>query len=568
MRFYRLAVACVFLSLAGTASAQFTITNVSNAGSRLPRTSPSSGIAQGALFVVSARGIGPADFQQASFPLPTTAGLAGVTIQVAVDGAIVDAIMVYVAPNEVAAILPSQTPIGTGTVTVNSSGATATAPIKVVASAFGIFTLRYGFAGQAVAFNVSPDDGSMTANATAQSSQPGQDVVISGTGLGAITSDETQSGVTDVPATTVQVYVGVKPAVVVSAGRGVCCDGLDPAYRVPQGIAAWDVIRFTIPADVVGCYVPVVVQTGNYVSNLATISIVAGGGACAPAIPALPTELTQQLVGKTGVSIGALDFGRASGAAMTPAGAVNTTKKDTGSATFVRYPNLPASMVAVDYFYPENVCQLNGFPGPNGGAVVNGTEAPIVPQVAVSLDAGPAITVTGPTGTRVINRTTVGMLVTYRGTDFGTATPGNYFDPGRYTVTGTGGKDVGAFSTTFDVPAAPFVLTNVPTPMKSVDRSQDLTITWTGGAPGTQVTAVGASLVNGVAAAFLCAAPVSAGQMTIPAYVLLTLNPTGSSIVPGQLSVGNRAVTAFKASGLDVPSVAYGSGYTVYLKYE
>ena len=58
-----------------------------NAGSRSPN------IAQGALFVVSARGIGPAEIQQASFPLPTIEGLAGVTIQATVGGATVDAIM-------------------------------------------------------------------------------------------------------------------------------------------------------------------------------------------------------------------------------------------------------------------------------------------------------------------------------------------------------------------------------------------------------------------------------------------------------------------------------------------
>jgi len=104
-----------FLLLAGTASAQITITNVTNAASRLPRSSLFAGVAQGALFVVSGRGVGPADFQQATFPLPTTAGLAGVTIQASVGGAIVDGIMVYVPPNEVAAILPSSTPIGNGT---------------------------------------------------------------------------------------------------------------------------------------------------------------------------------------------------------------------------------------------------------------------------------------------------------------------------------------------------------------------------------------------------------------------------------------------------------------------
>ena len=83
-----------------------------------------------------------------------------------------------------------------------------------------------------MAFNASAADGSTAPNSSTQSVQPGQDVLINGTGLGAITSDETQSGVTDVPAATVQVYVGTQPATVVSAGRGLCCDGLDPRFPV------------------------------------------------------------------------------------------------------------------------------------------------------------------------------------------------------------------------------------------------------------------------------------------------------------------------------------------------
>ena len=67
--------------------------------------------------------------------------------------------------------------------------------------------------------------------------------------------------------------MGIRPATVVSAGRGLCCDGLDADFPVPQGIAAWDVIRFTIPDGIVGCFIPVAVQIGAYVSNLATISI-------------------------------------------------------------------------------------------------------------------------------------------------------------------------------------------------------------------------------------------------------------------------------------------------------
>jgi uncharacterized protein (TIGR03437 family) len=559
---------CAFLLLSGTAAAQFTITGVVNAGSRLPGTSTSSGIAQGALFVVSARGIGPADFLQASFPLPTTEGLGGVTIQATVGGVTVDAIMVYVAPNEVAAILPSRTPIGTGTVRVSSNGATATAPIKVVAAAFGIFTQRYGFLGPAVSFNVSPEDGSMAPNTFAESARPGQDVVINGTGLGAISGDETQSGVTDVPAAAIQVFVGVNAAAVVSAGRGDCCDGLDPAYRVPRGIAAWDVIRFTIPEGVAGCYIPVVVQIGTFVSNLSTISISPGGGACVPAVSTLP-ELSQQLAGKTGVSLGDLSLGRVTGINPTAAGATSTVRRDVGNAAFVRYNNVPASMFAPDYVYAENVCSIGGFPGPNGGAVgVNGIEAPIVPLMPVSLDVGPAITVSGPGGTRTITRQMAGMQVRYTAPDFGNSTPGNYLDPGHYTFTAPGGRDIGGFSASLDVPSTPFVWTNIPSVTTPIDRSKDLTITWTGGIPDTQVVMVGGNLANGATTAFLCAAPVSAGQFTIPSWVFLNLSPNPAPALPGSLAVQNRKVSTFTVPGLDIPTVAYSAGYTTSLRFQ
>ena len=149
-------------------------------------------------------------------------------MQTNIGGTAVDCILVYVSDTEVGAILPSNTPLGTGTVTVNNNGVTASKPITVVAAAFGIFTQTpTSGAAQALAFNVN-SDGSATLNTTAQSVQPGQDILLNGTGLGAITSDETQSGISDVPNTTIQVYVGVTPATLVSGKRTVrapCSNG-------------------------------------------------------------------------------------------------------------------------------------------------------------------------------------------------------------------------------------------------------------------------------------------------------------------------------------------------------
>jgi uncharacterized protein (TIGR03437 family) len=558
-----------FFLLAGAASAQFTITDVVNAASRIPGSRPSGGIAQGSLFAVSGRGIGPSDFQQASFPLPTTAGLAGVTIQVNVAGQIVDAIMVYVAPNEVAAILPSGTPLGAGTVTVNNNGVSASKPVTVVATAFGIFTRNYGFgAGVALAFNLTAD-GATTPNTATQSAAPGTDVLINGTGLGAIPSDETQPGVTDSPSTPVQVFVGTQPATVVSAGRGVCCDGVDPAYRVPQGIAAWDVIRVTIPDGVTGCSIPVVIQTGSRVSNLATISI-DSTGACSLPVSTLPPDLALKLADQTGFSGGGVSLSRGFRYALNNAGALNITRVDSGSAAFIHYNNVPASMFAPDIVYPENVCLIGGFPDASGRNTENGNPVTIVPLQPVPFDAGSPITVKGPAGTRTIVKRTVGKVFDYPGVTFGDTTPGNYYDPGQYTITGAGGPDVGGFTATAEVSSTPFVWTNVPTLTTPIDRTQDLIVTWTGGIPGTQVIVEGGSFTGGVNETFLCAAPVSAGKLTVPSFVLLNLPASPASTAQGtsSLVVSNRKVFLFNAPGLDYGTATVSTAYSVAARYK
>jgi len=561
-----LSVAAVSVS-AGTASAQITIANVYNAASR----QINSGIAQGALFVVQGRGVGTSDNEQATFPLPTTTGLGGVTIQVNSGGQSYDAIIVYTKPNEIGAILPSTTPTGPATLTVTNNGVSATKAMNVVDAAFGIFTQKYGIgAGLALAFNVN-GDGSTAPNSTTLSVKPGQDVLINGTGLGAITSDETQPGATDVPATSAKVYLGIQAATVVSAGRGTCCDGIDPDYPVPQGIAAWDVVRFTVPDGVTGCYIPVAVQIGKTVSNLATISIDPGGAACVPTATGLPQDLSDKLANQTGLSVGNVGLGRTIAMNVNNQGAVVTTRRDGGSAAFVSYPGLPASVATAQNIYPNNVCSINGWPGANGPGSVdqNGNTITINPLKSVPFDAGTPIVVKGPGGSRNIVKRTVGQVFDYPGVNFGDTTAGNFFDPGHYTVTdAAGGKDVGAFNGAIDVGPAHFVWTNIPDVKTPIDRSQDLVIQWTGGAPGSQVTVTSAALANGVATAFQCAAPVSAGQITVPSYILLQLPSTVNAQLGGQLVVDDASVTVFTASGLDLGTVRYTDGYSLAVRFQ
>src|SRR5207248_3312604 len=75
-----------------------------------------SGIAQGSLFLVFGSGLGPAAIQSTGFPLPKQLG--GTSMKVTVNGTTVDALMVYSLASQLAAVLPSSTPTGTGTITV------------------------------------------------------------------------------------------------------------------------------------------------------------------------------------------------------------------------------------------------------------------------------------------------------------------------------------------------------------------------------------------------------------------------------------------------------------------
>ena len=553
------------LLLAGSASAQITINSVVNAASRQP-----TNIAQGALIAATGKGVG-VDFQQATFPLPTTSGLGGVTVQASVAGAVVDCILVYVKPTEVGFILPSSTPLGDGTITVNNNGASGTKAITVVPAEFGIFTTNFPVAlGNAVAFNINPD-GSTTPNSTTSSVMPGQDIYINGTGLGAITSDETQLGVTDTPSTTFKAYVGFTPAAVVSASRGMCCDGIDPAYPVPEGIAAWDVIRITIPQGVSGCYMPVAIQIGATVSNLAAIAIDPSGAACTGIASILPPPLTDKLAGQSSVSIGHIGLGRSFTQNINNRGVLVTTKQDSGAADFIRYSDLPASTISPTYSYPEGVCSVDGWPGANGpgSADVNGNPVTIVPlKPPTPLDAGTPIVVKGASGSRNIVKRTVANIFDYPGVTFGDTTAGNFFDPGHYTVSGSNGKDVGPFTGSIDVPAQHFVWTNIPDITKPIDRTQDLLITWTGGTPGTQVAVAGAGTANGVNKAFQCVAAVEDGQMTIPSYILLQIPPTATSPISGGLTVENPYWALFTSPGLDYGTITFTDEFHIQVKYQ
>jgi hypothetical protein len=146
------------LSLSAAAAlAQPAIDHVSNAASLVPAPPssepndvpmPNSAIAQGSFFVVFGSGLasGTANIW-GKYPLPTM--LAGTSIQITVNGTTTNALIFYSGPSsgafttQVNAVMPSDTPAGTGTLVLTYQGqASAPFPVTVAASSPGTFSVN------------------------------------------------------------------------------------------------------------------------------------------------------------------------------------------------------------------------------------------------------------------------------------------------------------------------------------------------------------------------------------------------------------------------------------------
>jgi hypothetical protein len=164
------------------------------------------------------------------------------------------------------------------------------------------------------------------------------------------------------------------------------------------------------------------------------------------------------------------------------------------------------------------------------------------------LRTGNALTLTGPAGAKNIASTATGSYL-----ETLAAEPATYIQPGNYTVTnGSGGADVGSFNWSLTLPA--FVTpTNLPA---SVNRSQDLTVTWSGGSAYSIVSVfatsgVPISLPQTSYVDIICTASASAGTFTIPSVMLnlLSLNGYGSTTKLGvDLQVAGVPVSDFSVA--------------------
>jgi len=486
------------------------------------------------MFVVFGEGLGPPELVPATFPLPTSNGLNGTSIRINSGGASFDAIMVYTLSRQVAAIVASSTPTGDATITLTFNGAASNPfPVRIVRSSFGIFTVNQAGSGPAVVQNVHSES-DRPINGLTRAAEAGRVMILWGTGVGPVSGDETAGPLAgDLAAIDVEVYVGNRRANVLYRGRSGCCAGIDQ-------------IVFETPAGVDGCYVPIVVKTGDIVSNLVTMAV-AAGGVCSDPLGYPVSDLHRAAAGG-GLRVGNIGLSRIAVRLPIPILSI-IANIDNASASFNGF-NL-AQLEASQRFQTTaaiGACTVQTF----GGSTPSGL-APD-PVNANPLDAGPFVNIAGPNG----------PVQLVRRDGFYSISPDDYFTAGQYTAdNGAGGADVKGFRAQITIPTL-VTWTNQDS-INNIERTRGVEITWTGGA-GTFVTMLGFStpMNPAVSAAFLCVERAEAGRFTVPPHILLALPPSAaaaSALAPtGVLAVGiSGTPVRFTAEGLDAGYLSYAS---------
>jgi uncharacterized protein (TIGR03437 family) len=537
---------CVCLGTATLAQAQPVVYQggVVNAASYIPVGLPNAGVARGAMFVAFGERMGPANLVRAStFPLPTANGLAGTSARITIGGTTYDCIMLYTSAGQIAGIIPSTVPAGTGSFTVTYNGQTsAPVNVQVVDHAFGIFARNQAGSGPGIV--QFPTLANLPFNGLDHTAIPNDLVDIWGTGIGAVQGNEAGGPLPGNVAYNVEVLLGDRVIQPEYKGRSGCCAGIDQ-------------VRFRIPSDltnITGCYVPLSLRVNGVVSNSTTIAIGQNRGFCSDPNGFSADDLARAATGN--LRTGLITLNRTI-MSMSMLGQNLNLTSDSGSGFFERYT--------------FDQLQASQGQGTIGGCVVytfreedSGDYDPIE---AAALDAGPQLSVTGPAGARTIGKAPGTNYYSEVWSTGGIPLPGvpstDYLNPGAYTVSGPGGADVGPFSVQITIPQL-LNWTNRDQ-ITAVSRSQPLNITWSGGNANDLVMILGSSMAATpkVGAVFYCLARASAGQFTVPAHIVSALPPSGTEdgVPMGMVGVGSTSgnPARFTATGLDYGYLMYNT---------
>jgi uncharacterized protein (TIGR03437 family) len=514
-----------------------------NAASLLAPGLPAGSIAQGSIFTIFGAHLGPATGVSASsFPLQNA--LSGVSIAATQGTTAVNVLPLYVSQNQINALMPSTTPLGLVSLRVTYNNAISNpSPVNVVHDSPGLITFTGSGSGAAAMQNVA-SSGGLTLNSNSNSALPGQTVQVYLTGLGPITGPDNQPPPVNAPNTPVEVWVGGVPATVIYSGRSPCCSGLDQ-------------VDFTVPAGAPqGCWVPVLIRTSMAnVSNGTSMAITAKGGACSDPENLLTSAIVQGgAIGQLWLTRTAVyqDVGVPAPINITADTLQYLVQNETGGP-FVSPPLLAAP--------PPGTCQVYA------GVGDYWTTGKLADTTAfTALDGGTQFTVTGQANPHVVTLQSGGAAL---GSQLPVWSLPNtlFLSPGTYTVTGSGGADVGAVKSSITVPAAPTWTNQLQT--TTVDRSMPLLLNWSGTTNGQQVAILGenSDLRTNSSGLFYCIAPAGATSFTVPPQVLAFLpptrpNPLDSTSIVFLISSTSQALTASGLAGGEA-SLVFETGKTV-----
>lgn len=512
----------LFLALsltAATLAAQTpTITGVVNAASGIPPGLPNSGLALGSVFTVYGTNLGPAALQQASLPLPTTAGLAGTSVTIKVNGTTVQAPMIFTIASQIAGVVPSNTPTGNGSMTVTYNGKSVSWPLTIVQSTFGISNTVIANANNGpgveqvavISFGTKQTQVVTSTNTAA----PGDTLIMWGTGLGATTAAGDTAGAP-------YGNIGVQPQVFVG---GVASPSVTYWGRSP-GSVGLDEIVFVVPQNApLGCNVGIVVQTTNgttpVVSNGPAIALAATDGAtCTDSTQPFPPSVISALISKGGGKFMYFGIQQSNSVSVNASGAATSSIQSGAGANIAQ---ITAAQVTAAL---PTLTSANAEPSFGSCYTAFANNQSNGPLNSTPLNAGASITLTPPSGKALtLTPQSVGV---YQSAGGSTSLPGGIWSFSN----GAGGPGVGPLTFNFPVPQ-PITWTNQAAMYSGqIDRTQPLTITWTGGDANGYVdiqATSAAQAIGGYQVVIECAAPTSAGQFTIPPSMLLAMG-TGTS---------------------------------------
>jgi hypothetical protein len=241
-------------------------------------------------------------------------------------------------------------------------------------------------------------------------------------------------------------------------------------------------------------------------------------------------------------------------------GQLDPTQASTNATLDLGFGAFARTSAGSDYAYspitnlpPPGTCAATNKTLDLGGIMGNGGSS-LDPTVGASLDAGAQLTVTGGAGgaSGAIAQSSptspyMGLLGGILNVS-GSTLPPPFLDGGPFTITGPGGKDVGAFSTT--IPLAPVITwTNPPS---TINRASPLTVTWTGGDSSQTVLILAGSTdqTSKASGGFLCLAPAGAGSFTVPVNALADLVPTTGAATGSSGPIGVLGLMPLQLSNM------------------